>query len=131
MAFGLRVLGVVFGHSNLAWAIALTEEAVNTYRCELSALFLERQMKFTWHSNMLLDNARSFFARSRRPAKSVQLVFLHQVSSRFINLCQFYPTRRSSTITTAGLQTARRWLMIVRPLGAGPSDRHRSAVPYP
>lgn len=50
------VIGVGFGPSNLALAIALDEH--NRRAAEpLSALFLERQPRFGWHRGMLIDDA--------------------------------------------------------------------------
>ncbi|MFF1871831.1 lysine N(6)-hydroxylase/L-ornithine N(5)-oxygenase family protein [Kitasatospora herbaricolor] len=50
----LDLVGVGFGPSNLAVALAL-EEAGATAGCD--ALFLERQPAFGWHTGMLLDEA--------------------------------------------------------------------------
>ncbi|MCM2430817.1 lysine N(6)-hydroxylase/L-ornithine N(5)-oxygenase family protein [Streptomyces sp. RKAG337] len=52
------VLGIGFGPSNLALAIAVEEH--NTQLPEdqrLNALFLERQPRFGWHRGMLIDDA--------------------------------------------------------------------------
>lgn len=52
------VLGIGFGPSNLALAIAIEEHnagAAPEHR--LSALFLERQPRFGWHRGMLIDDA--------------------------------------------------------------------------
>ncbi|MEJ3748217.1 lysine N(6)-hydroxylase/L-ornithine N(5)-oxygenase family protein [Actinomycetes bacterium KLBMP 9797] len=46
------VVGVGFGPSNLALAIALAEQDI-----PLAAVFLERQPRFGWHRGMLLDDA--------------------------------------------------------------------------
>jgi L-ornithine N5-monooxygenase len=46
------IVGVGFGPSNLALAIALTEAAEVP-----DAVFLERQQRFGWHRGMLLDDA--------------------------------------------------------------------------
>ncbi|MCX5213301.1 lysine N(6)-hydroxylase/L-ornithine N(5)-oxygenase family protein [Kitasatospora sp. NBC_00240] len=50
----LDLVGVGFGPSNLAVALAL-DEAGATAGCD--ALFLERQSAFGWHTGMLLDEA--------------------------------------------------------------------------
>ncbi|MBW0015943.1 MAG: lysine N(6)-hydroxylase/L-ornithine N(5)-oxygenase family protein [Mycobacterium sp.] len=46
-----ELLGIGFGPSNLALAIALAEQ-------DLGALFVEAQPKFSWHRGMLLPHAR-------------------------------------------------------------------------
>ncbi|GAA1314880.1 lysine N(6)-hydroxylase/L-ornithine N(5)-oxygenase family protein [Saccharothrix xinjiangensis] len=52
------VLGVGFGPSNLALAIAVTEHnAAATAEDVVTAHFLERQPGFGWHRGMLLDDA--------------------------------------------------------------------------
>ncbi|HEV2782385.1 MAG TPA: lysine N(6)-hydroxylase/L-ornithine N(5)-oxygenase family protein [Actinophytocola sp.] len=50
------VVGVGFGPSNLALAIALDEHNRDA-ETPLSALFLERQPRFGWHRGMLIDDA--------------------------------------------------------------------------
>jgi L-ornithine N5-oxygenase len=49
------IVGVGFGPSNLALAIALTEQ--NNGSRPTTAVFLERQESFGWHRGMLLDDA--------------------------------------------------------------------------
>ncbi|MGW0841596.1 lysine N(6)-hydroxylase/L-ornithine N(5)-oxygenase family protein [Streptomyces sp. NPDC002787] len=52
------VLGIGFGPSNLALAIALHEHSVNSVDGEgLRVGFLERQPRFGWHRGMLIDDA--------------------------------------------------------------------------
>ncbi len=52
------VLGVGFGPSNLALAIAVTEHnAAAAAEDVVTAHFLERQPGFGWHRGMLLDDA--------------------------------------------------------------------------
>ncbi|UUU19492.1 lysine N(6)-hydroxylase/L-ornithine N(5)-oxygenase family protein [Streptomyces sp. DSM 40750] len=52
------VLGIGFGPSNLALAIALHEHSVNSVAGEgLRVGFLERQPRFGWHRGMLIDDA--------------------------------------------------------------------------
>ncbi|MFC9842348.1 lysine N(6)-hydroxylase/L-ornithine N(5)-oxygenase family protein [Streptomyces sp. NPDC060223] len=52
------VLGIGFGPSNLALAIAVEEHnAQLPEEQRLSALFLERQPRFGWHRGMLIDDA--------------------------------------------------------------------------
>ncbi|QNP48179.1 lysine N(6)-hydroxylase/L-ornithine N(5)-oxygenase family protein [Diaphorobacter aerolatus] len=95
------LIGIGFGPSNIALAIALKE------RCEggkpVDALFIERQESFAWHPHMLLDQAHmqiSFLkdlATLRNPTSRFTFVnYLHE-SGRlpdFINLKSFYPSRR-------------------------------------
>ena len=52
----LDVVGIGFGPSNLAMAIAVTEHNAAAGRA-VSARFLERQPGFGWHRGMLLDDA--------------------------------------------------------------------------
>jgi L-ornithine N5-oxygenase len=52
------VLGIGFGPSNLALAIAIEEHNADLPAEErLNALFLERQPSFGWHRGMLIDDA--------------------------------------------------------------------------
>lgn len=52
------VLGIGFGPSNLALAIALHEQSVNAGTAGgLRVGFLERQPRFGWHRGMLIDDA--------------------------------------------------------------------------
>jgi L-ornithine N5-oxygenase len=93
------VIGIGFGPSNLALAVAL-QEAVPAGR--LDALFIERQPSFAWHPDMLLGSARmqvSFLkdlATLRNPAS--RFTFLNYLHGKrrlqdFINLKTFYPSR--------------------------------------
>src|SRR5262245_836688 len=50
------LVGVGFGPSNLALAIAL-EEHHRRSEAPLTGLFLERQQRFGWHRGMLIDDA--------------------------------------------------------------------------
>ncbi|MCG5218593.1 lysine N(6)-hydroxylase/L-ornithine N(5)-oxygenase family protein [Streptosporangium sp. KLBMP 9127] len=47
------VVGIGFGPSNLALAVALEEE----YGSTVNAVFFEKQPRFGWHRNMLIDGA--------------------------------------------------------------------------
>lgn len=94
----LDVLGIGFGPSNLALAIALGEAAP-----DLSCRFLERQDGFVWHGNMLLDGSRmqiSFMkdlVSMRDPTSPYSFLNYLHVQERlqdFINLRTFYPSRR-------------------------------------
>ncbi|MET9871255.1 SidA/IucD/PvdA family monooxygenase, partial [Streptomyces sp. NPDC006386] len=52
------VLGIGFGPSNLALAIAIEEHNAGAApEDRLNALFLERQPRFGWHRGMLIDDA--------------------------------------------------------------------------
>src|ERR1044071_9508045 len=50
------VVGIGFGPSNLALAIALTEHNEQA-ETPVTAVFLERQQAFGWHRGLLLDDA--------------------------------------------------------------------------
>lgn len=97
------VVGIGFGPSNLALAIALEEEAARVSDLPLTATFLERQPRFGWHRNMLLPQATmqiSFLkdlTTLRNPASRYSFIsFLHESGrlSRFINNQSFFPTRQ-------------------------------------
>jgi L-ornithine N5-monooxygenase len=53
----LDVLGIGFGPSNLALAVAIEEHNALGDQRPLGARFLERQVRFGWHRGMLLDDA--------------------------------------------------------------------------
>ncbi|MGH3669873.1 MAG: lysine N(6)-hydroxylase/L-ornithine N(5)-oxygenase family protein [Pseudonocardiaceae bacterium] len=97
------VVGVGFGPSNLALAIAIDEfnQSVSA-RQRLLARFVERQPRFGWHRGMLLEDAMmqvSFLkdlVTLRNPASSFS--FLSYLHSRgrlvdFINYASTFPTR--------------------------------------
>jgi len=94
------LIGVGFGPSNLALAIALESTAKAEERFDF--FFIERQPEFAWHSDMLLEDAHmqiSFLkdlVTLRDPtSRFTFLNYLHQ-SRRlqdFINLKTFYPSR--------------------------------------
>lgn len=94
------VLGVGFGPSNLALAIALDEHRHNGHR--IDAMFIERQPVFSWHPHMLLPQSHmqvSFLkdlATLRNPTSRFTFVnYLHEKKRLpdFINLKTFYPSR--------------------------------------
>ena len=94
------LIGVGFGPSNLALAIALQEQPGRGE--PLNALFLEKQPGFAWHGDMMLDGTHmqiSFLkdlATLRNPASPYTFInYLHQKRrlSDFINLKTFYPSR--------------------------------------
>lgn len=98
------LLGIGFGPSNLALAIALTErnaEPGGRVR-PTTALFVERQARFGWHRGMLLENATmqvSFLkdlVTLRNPTSSFS--FLNYLHARgrlidFINHKSLFPLR--------------------------------------
>ncbi|OEZ64145.1 lysine N(6)-hydroxylase/L-ornithine N(5)-oxygenase family protein [Duganella sp. HH105] len=94
------LIGIGFGPSNIALAIALDEQ--RQAGASVNALFIERQESFHWHPNMLLDNTHmqiSFLkdlATMRNPSSPFTFVnYLHQKGRLhdFINLKTFYPSR--------------------------------------
>jgi L-ornithine N5-monooxygenase len=96
----LDVLGIGFGPSNLALAIALQERS-NTPQSVRSA-FLDRQGQFAWHPGMLLEGATmqvSFLkdlVTMRNPTSDFSfLSYLHQAGRlpAFINTKDVYPSR--------------------------------------
>lgn len=76
------VLGVGFGPSNLALAVAIEEHNRGASRADrIDAVFLEKQPSFGWHRGMLIDDATmqvSFFK---------DLVTLRDPTSDFSFLC--------------------------------------------
>ncbi len=95
------LIGIGFGPSNVALAIALQEQAQGGGR-EVDALFIERQNSFAWHPHMLLDHAHmqiSFLkdlATQRNPSSRYTFLnYLHKKSrlQDFINLKTFFPSR--------------------------------------
>ncbi|MFD1830222.1 lysine N(6)-hydroxylase/L-ornithine N(5)-oxygenase family protein [Streptomyces desertarenae] len=97
------VVGVGFGPSNLALAIAMEEhnEAVRGERT-ITGVFLERKQSFGWHRGMLIEGATmqvSFLkdlVTLRRPVSRFGFVpYLHERGRLvdFINQKTFFPTR--------------------------------------
>lgn len=91
------LIGIGFGPSNLALAIALAERGQTG-----SALFLEAKPAFAWHPDMLIDGADmqvSFLkdlVSLRNPQSSFSfLCYLHDKGrlARFINRKTFFPSR--------------------------------------
>jgi L-ornithine N5-oxygenase len=96
------VIGVGFGPSNLALAIAVAEEDDFPLGEGTSALFLERQREFGWHRGMLIDDATmqvSFLkdlVTLRNPSSSFSfLSYLHSKGRLvdFINHKNLFPLR--------------------------------------
>ncbi|MGG2396277.1 lysine N(6)-hydroxylase/L-ornithine N(5)-oxygenase family protein [Pseudomonas sp. SH1-B] len=95
------VLGIGFGPSNLALAIALQEQAEREGRV-YHALFLDRQQDYRWHGNTLVSQSElqiSFLkdlVTLRNPSSPYSFVnYLHAQGRLvdFINLGTFYPCR--------------------------------------
>ncbi|WP_156993116.1 lysine N(6)-hydroxylase/L-ornithine N(5)-oxygenase family protein [Pseudonocardia acaciae] len=96
----LDVIGVGFGPSNLALAIALAEH--NLGGRKLTARFIERQERFGWHRGMLIEDATmqvSFLKDLVTPRNPESpFTFLSYLHSRdrlsdFINYGSVYPSR--------------------------------------
>lgn len=95
------LIGIGFGPSNIALAIAL-EEGVRAPQRPLDAFFIDKQPAFAWHRPMLLNQAHmqiSFLkdlATLRNPMSRYTFVnYLHQKGrlQDFINLKTFFPSR--------------------------------------
>lgn len=95
------LIGIGFGPSNVALAIALQEHRSAHGRAP-QAFFIERQPAFAWHPHMLLDQSHmqiSFLkdlATLRNPqSRFTFLNYLHEQGRLpdFINLKSFYPSR--------------------------------------
>ena len=95
------LIGIGFGPSNLALAIALDEK--RRAGQPVDAMFIERQRAFAWHPDMLLSHAHmqiSFLkdlATLRNPTSRFTFVnYLHEKQrlQDFINLKTFFPSRR-------------------------------------
>lgn len=95
------VIGVGFGPSNMALAIAL-EELSQASGKPLDALFLDKQQHYRWHGDTLADGSEmqiSFLkdlVSLRNPTSPYSFVnYLHQHGRLidFINLSTFYPCR--------------------------------------
>jgi len=95
------LIGVGFGPSNLALAIAL-EELAQTHGHALDALFIDKQTDYRWHGNTLATQSElqiSFLkdlVSLRTPTSPYSFVnYLHQKQrlADFINLGTFYPCR--------------------------------------
>ena len=97
----LDLLGVGFGPSNLALAIAVREHNATADR-PITARFLERQESFGWHRGMLIDDATmqvSFvkdLVTQRDPTSDFSfLSYLHTQDrlTDFVNQKSFFPLR--------------------------------------
>ncbi|MDR6451567.1 lysine N(6)-hydroxylase/L-ornithine N(5)-oxygenase family protein [Variovorax paradoxus] len=94
------VIGIGFGPSNIALAIALDEKRREGRR--LDAMFIEKQPTFAWHKDMMLEHAHmqiSFLkdlATLRNPTSRFTFInYLHEKRrlQDFINLKTFFPSR--------------------------------------
>src|SRR5215213_3862066 len=92
------VVGIGFGPSNLALAVALEEE----YGSGVNAVFFEKQPEFGWHRGMLIEGATmqvSFLkdlVTMRNPASPYTFLAYLQERGRlvdFINHKTMYPSR--------------------------------------
>ncbi|WP_440104740.1 lysine N(6)-hydroxylase/L-ornithine N(5)-oxygenase family protein [Streptosporangium sp. H16] len=92
------VVGIGFGPSNLALAVALEEE----YGAGVNAVFFERQPRFGWHRNMLIEGAtmQVHFLKDlvtlRNPTSPYSFLSYLQEKGRlidFINHKTMFPTR--------------------------------------
>ncbi|MEX5360218.1 SidA/IucD/PvdA family monooxygenase [Pseudomonas guariconensis] len=95
------LIGVGFGPSNLALAIAL-EELADTHGYALDALFIDKQRNYRWHGDTLATQSElqiSFLkdlVSLRNPTSPYSFVnYLHQKQRLvdFVNLGTFYPCR--------------------------------------
>lgn len=95
------LIGIGFGPSNIALAIALQEEG-QAGRRHIDAFFIEKQSGFSWHPGMLLDHAHmqisylKDLATLRNPRSHFTFVnYLHEQGRLpdFINLKSFFPSR--------------------------------------
>ncbi|WP_165986386.1 lysine N(6)-hydroxylase/L-ornithine N(5)-oxygenase family protein [Streptomyces sp. YIM 98790] len=97
------MVGIGFGPSNLALAIALEECRAAHPSDPVSMAFFERQPEFGWHRNMLLPDATmqiSFLkdlATFRNPTSRYSFIsYLHESQRlvQFVNNQDFFPTRQ-------------------------------------
>ncbi|WP_405163055.1 SidA/IucD/PvdA family monooxygenase [Nocardia sp. NBC_01499] len=96
-------VGIGFGPSGLALAIALEEQQSAASAGQATVAFFERKPAFGWHQNMLLPSTKmqvSFLkdlATFRNPTSRFSFVsYLHAKGrlAQFVNNQDFYPTRR-------------------------------------
>lgn len=94
------LIGIGFGPSNIALAIALKERECASPG--MQPIFIEKQARFAWHKDMLLEHAHmqvSFLkdlATLRNPTSRFTFInYLHEKGrlQDFINLKTFFPSR--------------------------------------
>jgi L-ornithine N5-oxygenase len=97
-----HLLGIGFGPSNLALAIALREHAARVQAEGLRYEFIEKQPRFGWHRGMLIDGAtmQVHFVKDlvtmRDPTSRYSFLYYLHMKNRlpeFLNHKTFYPTR--------------------------------------
>ena len=95
-------LGAGFGPANLSVAVSLQTLPDSDPRKNLDIQFIEKKAQFSWHKNMLFDNAKmqvSFLkdlATLQDPKSPFTFInFLHEKGrlADYINLGTFYPYR--------------------------------------
>lgn len=95
------LIGIGFGPSNIALAIALQEQSQSGQR-PLDAFFIDKQTSFAWHPGMLLSHAHMQISylkdlvTLRNPRSRFTFVnYLHEHGRLpdFINLKSFFPSR--------------------------------------
>lgn len=93
----LDCVGIGFGPSNLALAIAMREA-----NSQLACHFLEKREQFIWHPDMLLDGARMQISFLKdlvslrdptSPFSFLNYLHIHGRFQDFINTRTFYPSR--------------------------------------
>lgn len=98
----LDIVGVGFGPSNLALAIAINEHNARGVGDPLTAQFVEQQPRFGWHRGMLMEDATmqvsylKDLVTLRNPTSPFSFVsYLHDQGRLvdFINYSSAYPTR--------------------------------------
>ncbi|WP_225726851.1 MULTISPECIES: lysine N(6)-hydroxylase/L-ornithine N(5)-oxygenase family protein [unclassified Nocardia] len=98
----LDMVGIGFGPSGLALAIALEELPADTLEPPVAAVFFERKAAFGWHRNMLLPATKMQVAflkdlvTFRNPRSRFGFVsYLHSMGrlAQFVNNRDFFPTR--------------------------------------
>jgi L-ornithine N5-monooxygenase len=96
------LVGIGFGPSNLALAIAVQEEAEGVYGRKLRTLFVEKRERFWWHPGLLLGGARvqlnflKDLVTLRNPCSRFSFLSFVREEGRldeFVNLRNFFPTR--------------------------------------
>ena len=96
------LIGIGFGPSNLALAIAIQEESEREGGEILEALFLESKLEYAWHPGMLLKDSQmqiSFLkdlVTIRNPQSKYTFINYLKTKQRlneFVNLREFYPAR--------------------------------------